>query len=162
MCVFLIFFWWSGVLGDLQGKRFFAINSRFGEFNTRLGRREFPVRSGTGIDSQEIDLPCSFLAKRRWCGKIEKIPGSTGKTGCLAPLKRGAWRRHPKTTQTSLARSRSSPFACQSQSTALRTYRANSSFTARSIKSSSSGFCVGLPARCPQIDGMGRSSACRM
>src|SRR5262249_47071536 len=41
-------------------------------------------------------------------------------------------------------------------------YRAMSSFTARSIKSSSSLFCVGLPARCPQIDGIGRNSARRM
>src|SRR5271165_261416 len=41
-------------------------------------------------------------------------------------------------------------------------YRPSSSLTARSMKSSSSGFWVGLPARWPQIDGIGRSSACRI
>jgi len=54
--------------------------------------------------------------------------------------------------------------ACPGQpgSAALGLYRASSSLTARSMKSSSSGFWVGLPARCPQIDGIGRSSARRI
>src|SRR5215469_14863529 len=41
-------------------------------------------------------------------------------------------------------------------------YRPSSSSTVRSMKSSSSGFWVGLPPRWPQIDGIGRSSACRI
>ena len=38
-------------------------------------------------------------------------------------------------------------------------YRASNSLTAVSIKAASSGLSAGLPARWPQIDGIGRSSA---
>jgi hypothetical protein len=37
--------------------------------------------------------------------------------------------------------------------------RAKSSRTAASMNLASSGFCAGLPARWPQIDGIGRNSA---
>src|SRR6266446_1133209 len=93
MCLFLTFFWRSGVLGDVQTRRFFAINSRFGEFNSRLGRHKFPVRSATGIGSQAIDLLCRFSGPTAlaWV-KSQKFPVSTGKTGNLASLKAWAWR----------------------------------------------------------------------
>jgi hypothetical protein len=52
MALFLVFFWCSAVAGPF--------NSRFRDFNSRLGRREFPVRSATGIGRQRIDLPCCF------------------------------------------------------------------------------------------------------
>jgi hypothetical protein len=109
MCLFLIFFWCSRVLGDVQARRFFAINSRFGEFNSRLGRREFPVRSATGIGSQAIDLLCRFFgqAALMW-GKSKKFPVRREKPGTLLPLKGRNWCSLPKTAPTSVARSRSS------------------------------------------------------
>src|SRR5216683_2781010 len=98
MCLFLIFFWCSGFLGNVEARIFFAINSRFGEFNSRLGRREFPVRSATGIGSQEIDLPCRFSGQTAlaW-GKSKKFPVRREKPGILPPLKGQAWRSLPKT-----------------------------------------------------------------
>jgi hypothetical protein len=44
----------SGRSGSLKTSR---DNSRLGAFNSRLGRREFPVRSATGIRTQRYDLP---------------------------------------------------------------------------------------------------------
>jgi hypothetical protein len=38
-------------------------HSRFGEFNSRLGRQKFPVRSATEIRSQELDLVCRFRVR---------------------------------------------------------------------------------------------------
>src|SRR6266700_461195 len=59
-------------------------NSRFGAFNSRLGRREFPFRAATGISSQRADLANLFWGKTT--GEREKwmkFPVSTGKTGNL-------------------------------------------------------------------------------
>jgi hypothetical protein len=82
MCLFLIFFWCSGFLDDLEARAFFAIDSRFGEFNSRLGRRKFPVRSATGIGSQWIDLLCRFFGQTAlmW-GKSKKFPVRREKPG---------------------------------------------------------------------------------
>jgi hypothetical protein len=44
-----------------------ADNSRFGEFNSRLGPREFPVGIAAGILSQALDLDPLFTDERRVC-----------------------------------------------------------------------------------------------
>jgi hypothetical protein len=46
MCLFLIFFWCSGFLDDLEARAFFAIDSRFGKFNSRFGRRKWSCPLG--------------------------------------------------------------------------------------------------------------------
>ncbi len=109
ICLFLIFFWCSGVLGDAQARRFIAINSWFGEFHSRLDWRKFPVRSATGMGSQAIDLFCRFSERTMlaW-GKSKKFPVRREKPGILPPLKGCAWHSLRKTAPTSVARSRSS------------------------------------------------------
>jgi hypothetical protein len=59
MWLFLVLLWCfaavgRGVVGDNSR------NSRFGEFNSRLGQRKFPIGSATGIGSQDNDLACGF------------------------------------------------------------------------------------------------------
>jgi hypothetical protein len=56
MCFFLVLFWYSGVVDDSEAHTVFAVIPRFGEFNSRLGGREFPVRFTTGIRGQGLDL----------------------------------------------------------------------------------------------------------
>jgi len=60
-------------------------NSRLGEFYSRLGGREFPVRAATGIRSEGFVLP--YYYSRRTAivrAKSTKFPVSTGKTGNIA------------------------------------------------------------------------------
>jgi hypothetical protein len=67
------------------GPNILGDNSRFGQFNSRLGGREFPVRSATGIRSQEFDLPHHFFGQTAIIrGKSTKFPVSTRKTGNFA------------------------------------------------------------------------------
>ena len=57
------------------GRKIVGDNSQFGVFNSWLGRREFPVRSATGIHWQRLDLPDVFAAKRGLrSGKPTKFP----------------------------------------------------------------------------------------
>jgi len=55
---FLAFLWCPAVLGPsvIGNSRI----SRFGGFNSRLGRCKFPFRAATGICRQELDLPGLF------------------------------------------------------------------------------------------------------
>jgi hypothetical protein len=79
------------------GQNIFADSPRFGEFNSRLGRWEFPVIC-SGIHCQGVDLPNRFNGQRRLRGgKIDKIPGSTGKTGNLTAASRHRTRLSPAT-----------------------------------------------------------------
>jgi hypothetical protein len=91
MGLLLILFWCSAVVGRCGGPNILPNNSRFGEFNSRLGRREFPVCVATGIRLQGLDLAYRFhvetVAIR---GKSTKFPVSTGKTGNFAPQAEGA------------------------------------------------------------------------
>jgi hypothetical protein len=62
-----------------------SLNSRFGAFNSRLGRREFPVRSATGIRTQRYDLPNLFVSANGGYGRnSDNIPVIAGKTGNIA------------------------------------------------------------------------------
>jgi hypothetical protein len=47
----------SAFLGRSRSLKASRDNSRLGAFNSRLGRREFPVRSATGMRTQRYDLP---------------------------------------------------------------------------------------------------------
>src|SRR5882724_1285048 len=62
MGFFLVLFWRSAVLGDIL-----RYNSRFGVFDSRLGRRKFPFSPTTGIGRQGLDLA------RRFCGQTTVI-----------------------------------------------------------------------------------------
>jgi hypothetical protein len=65
----------------------FAENSRFGKFNSRFGRRQFPVRAAAGIRSQRLDLPYPCYGQTAVTrGKSMKFPVSTGKTGNSASI----------------------------------------------------------------------------
>jgi len=62
-------------------------NSRFGEFNSRLGSRESPIGIAAGIRSQALDLAPRFCGREAGLsGKSMKFPVSTGKTGNSAPI----------------------------------------------------------------------------
>ena len=62
-------------------------NSRFGEFNSRLGRREFPVCAATGIRLQGLDLAYRFhVGTAVIRGKSTKFPVRREKPGILLPL----------------------------------------------------------------------------
>jgi hypothetical protein len=63
MYLFLILLWCAAVTEACSGPNIVgdnSRNSRFGEFNSRLGQRKFPIRSATGIGSQDNDLARSF------------------------------------------------------------------------------------------------------
>ena len=51
----LVVSWCAAVAGRRGGS--LGENSRFGEFNSRLGRREFPVRAAPGIRRQACAAP---------------------------------------------------------------------------------------------------------
>jgi len=69
------------------GPNILVDNSRFGEFNSRLGGREFPVSTATGIFSQRFDLPHPFSSQPAIIrGKSKKFPVSAGKTGNIARI----------------------------------------------------------------------------
>jgi hypothetical protein len=63
MWLFVVAWWCWAIEGQSGGPNIVSSNSRnsrFGEFNSRLGCREFPVRAATGIRSQRFDLPYGF------------------------------------------------------------------------------------------------------
>ena len=85
------------ILSDFNGERMCflvvvgrsgrsTINSRFGEINSRLGRREFPISFATGIHQQGLDLPTVFAANWEVSrGKSQKIPSRREKSGNSFP-----------------------------------------------------------------------------
>jgi hypothetical protein len=87
MCLFLFLLWCSVAVGRSGGPNIVGDNSRssrFGRFNSRLGRREFPVRAATGICRQGVDLPAVFLGKTAVAGaKSTKFPSEREKPGTL-------------------------------------------------------------------------------
>jgi hypothetical protein len=88
VCLFLILYWCSAFAESWDGPSILgpnSRNSRFGRINSRLGGCKFPLRATTGICRQPVDLLESFTAEWHFCREIEKIPGSTGKTGNSAP-----------------------------------------------------------------------------
>ena len=69
-------------------------NSRLCAFNSRLGRREFPVRSATGIRTQRYDLPNLLGRQTAVAGrKATKFPLLREKPGILPSV--GATGRSP-------------------------------------------------------------------
>jgi hypothetical protein len=83
MGLFLVLFWSARVVGKA-----FPDNSRFGEFNSRLGPKKFPFGRLRGYAGKDLIWLTVFAAKT---AKIGEIPGFTGKTGNLAPP--GEWSR---------------------------------------------------------------------
>ena len=84
MCLFLIVFWCSAVVARCGGLNIFPFHSRFGEFNFPVTLDEFPVRAATVNFLQELDFTHRFCGLDGGCtGKIDEIPGSTGKTGSV-------------------------------------------------------------------------------
>jgi len=82
MALFLILRWRAAAMGLCVGPNIFPDNSRFSEFNSRLGGFKFPVNAATGIDWQGADLP------HRFCGqtavmraKPRKFPDQRELTG---------------------------------------------------------------------------------
>jgi hypothetical protein len=82
MGLVLLLFWCSVALWDAEA----GIYSRLVGFNSRLSGREFPIRALRELAAKGLIF---FHFSRRngaSAGQIEKIPGSTGKTGNSAPL----------------------------------------------------------------------------
>jgi hypothetical protein len=75
MCLVLLLFWCSAVVGRCVCSNILHDNSRFGELDSRLGPREFPVRIATGIRSQALDFAPRFCGQTAalW-GKSMKFP----------------------------------------------------------------------------------------
>jgi hypothetical protein len=88
MRLFLALLWCASVAGRGSGLRIIggnSRNSRLGEFNSRLGRGEFPVRPATGIHRQPTDFAYPFSRPNGSSfEEIAKIHGSTGITGNVA------------------------------------------------------------------------------
>jgi hypothetical protein len=86
MGLFLVLFWCSAVAGGIL-----RFNSRFGVFNSRLGRRQFPFSPATGIGRQGLDLVrCLRHQNGRYRGKSAKFPVPREKPGILLPPAEGA------------------------------------------------------------------------
>jgi hypothetical protein len=81
MVLFLVLLWCSAV-GRCGGANILSRHSRFGAFNSRLGRGEFPVRAATGIRRQEVDF-ARFLRGQMAVerGKTTKFPVQREKPG---------------------------------------------------------------------------------
>jgi hypothetical protein len=92
MCLLLILFWCSAVVRRCGGPTILGENSWFGEFNSRLGRREFPFALLREFAHKGLIYRAVFAAKRRVLGKIDEIPGLSGKTGNLPHRPNGPWR----------------------------------------------------------------------
>jgi hypothetical protein len=84
MCLLLILFWCSAVVRRCGGPKILADNSWFGEFNSLLGRREFPFAVLREFARKGLIYLAVFAARRRVLGKIDEIPGLSGKTGNFA------------------------------------------------------------------------------
>jgi hypothetical protein len=93
MRLFLVFLWYSAVAGRWGCLNLPRYGSRLGGFNSRLGRREFPFYSATGIGRQPFDLTYRFLRPNGgFVGKIDEIPVPTGKNGNFDPTDgNGPW-----------------------------------------------------------------------
>jgi hypothetical protein len=76
MALFLVLFWCAAVVRALAGH-----NSRFGEFNSRFGAKEFPFSRQRELDGKALIWLVVFGRKAHLKGAIAKIPGSTGITG---------------------------------------------------------------------------------
>src|SRR6266851_9001971 len=82
MDLLLILLRWSAVLGRCGGPNTLGSNSRFGEFNSRLGRCKFPFSAATGIRSQGLDLLLRFCNQTAVAGgKSTKFPVQREKPG---------------------------------------------------------------------------------
>jgi hypothetical protein len=83
MYLLLILFWCSVVVRRCLN--ILRVNSRFGKFNSRLGRREFPVSAATGICRQWLDFPRGFSGQRTVPARESmKFPFQREKPGILS------------------------------------------------------------------------------
>jgi hypothetical protein len=76
MALFLVLFWCAAVVRALPGH-----NSRFGEFYSRFGAKEFPFSRQRELDGKALIWLVVFGTKAHLRGAVVKIPGSTGITG---------------------------------------------------------------------------------
>jgi len=101
MWLFVVPLWCWAIEGQSGGPNIVGSNSRnsrFGEFNSRLGRREFPVRAATGIRSQRFDLPCGFRGQTMFLlGKSTIFPARREKPGILSRRAATLNSAHPRT-----------------------------------------------------------------
>jgi hypothetical protein len=75
-----------GGLGTIWSPNILPDNSRFGEINSPLGRREFPVRAATGIRWQGADLAHRLRGQTVAAqGKSVKFSLRREKPGILLP-----------------------------------------------------------------------------
>jgi hypothetical protein len=89
MSLLLILFCWLG-LGCCGCPQVFSRYSRFRRFNSRLGRRKFPVRHATGIGSQSPDIAgCFGDQTAAWGRESAKFAVSSRIDGNFADSKEG-------------------------------------------------------------------------
>ena len=111
--------WCSAFLGRSGSPKTSRDNSRLGAFNSRLSRREFPVRSATGIRTQRYDLPNLLCRQIAVAGrKATKFPllrekpgmlhaiGATGHSPAYRARSRHLPHRYPISGRGSACRSR--------------------------------------------------------
>jgi hypothetical protein len=86
MGLFLVLFWSLAVAGGIL-----RFKSRFGVFNSRLGRHPFPFSPATGIGRQGLDLARCFRHQNgRYRVKSAKFPVPREKPGISSPPAEGA------------------------------------------------------------------------
>src|SRR5882672_5770145 len=81
MGLFLIVNWRRAAVGRCRGRNILGDNSRFGLFNSRLGRRKFPVMLPRELVRKGMIRLTVFVAPAMVLGSNRRIPTITGKTG---------------------------------------------------------------------------------
>src|SRR5690348_13499878 len=66
---FLVLFWCSAVVARCGGPNILGDNSRFGVFNSRLGRGELPVRTLREFAGKGLIYPTILAARRQRSGQ---------------------------------------------------------------------------------------------
>jgi hypothetical protein len=101
MGLFLVLLWCAAVTGDIL-----RYNSRFGGFNSRLGRWKFPFSPATGIGRQGLDLSWCFRSRDgTYREQSKKFPVPREKPGISpSPAERVA--EQPAPAPISVARAR--------------------------------------------------------
>jgi len=88
MCLLLILFWCSAVVRGWGVPKILGENSRFGEFNSRLGRREFPFALLREFARKGLIYLAVFAAKMAGAGENRRNSRFVGKNREFCPTGR--------------------------------------------------------------------------
>src|SRR5690348_1429942 len=96
MCLFLIFYWCAAVAGRCGGPSIVGGNSRFDEFNSRLGGHKFPFTPVTEFAGNGLIRLNVFATEQRLSGPNRKNSRYYGNNREFCHRQRnGPWHRFP-------------------------------------------------------------------